>query len=69
MSFSQLFSELPPPLKNWKAKKRLSDFAPPPPPYEVLDTRLYCKNVYIIIAHVLYTILRFFTISGNKLHT
>ena len=68
MSFSQLFSELPPPPQKLKSKKkRLSDFAPPP--YEVLDTRLYCKNVYIIIAHVLYTILRFFTISGNKLHT
>ena len=68
MSFSQLFSELPPPQKL-KSKKTGFQILPPPPPYEVLDTRLYCKNVYIIIAHVLYTILRFFTISGNKLHT
>ena len=67
MSFSQLFSELPPPQKLKSKKKGFQIL--PPPPYEVLDTRLYWKNVYIIIAHVLYTILRFFTISGNKLHT
>ena len=39
MSFSQLLSELGPPLKNEKAKKKAFRFWAPPP-YEFLDTRL-----------------------------
>ena len=46
----------PPPSTNWKAKKRLSDFAPPP--YEFLDTRLLphlpyhlCLNSFVTLIY------------------
>ena len=61
--FSAIFWAGPPPLKNWKAKKKAFRFWTPPP-YEFLDTRLYCKNVYIIIAHILfYALLQFLVIN------
>ena len=52
--FSAIFWAGPPPLKNWKAKKKKKAFTfwAPPPPYEILDTRLPSLHVsYFCMFH------------------